>query len=106
LIQHWRGQFGVHDGVTVLTGPGGRAIVPSLRKYDGPVDLSTVARLFRAQRERDATDRNLRRYSTGHYGPIVGRDLQCDGLPAEMFVEKRKFGSRRYFRFSENSVRE
>ena len=46
-------QFGAHDGVTVLTGPGGRLIVPSLRKYDEPVDLSAVAGLFRAQRERD-----------------------------------------------------
>jgi hypothetical protein len=78
-------QFGVHDGVTVLTGPGGRLMVPSLRSYDEPLDVRTVAPLFRAQRERDSLDTDPRRYLTGHFGPIVNRELQCDnsGCPCQ-----------------------
>jgi hypothetical protein len=70
--------FGVHDGVTVLTGPGGRLIAPSLRSYDEPLDVRAVAKLFRAQRERDNLDKNPARYSTGHFGPIVNTELRCD----------------------------
>jgi hypothetical protein len=71
-------QFQVHEGVTVLTGPEGGLIVPSLRSYDEPLDVRTVAGLFRAQRERDSLDKDPVRYSTGHFGPIVNTELQCD----------------------------
>ncbi len=71
-------QFGICDGVTVLTGPGGRLIVPSLRSYDEPLDVRTVARLFREQRERDSLDKDPTRYLTGHFGPIVDTELRCN----------------------------
>ena len=67
-------------GVTVMIGPRGGKIAPSLRHYDEPLDVERVQEFFRNQQLSDASRQDDVRYGfgTGHYGPLVDRNLYCN----------------------------
>lgn len=69
-------QFGIQDGVTVLTGPGGRLIVLSLRSYDEPLDIRMCApclsRVCKSLRQRQCFERRHGFERVVDAGQVIG----------------------------------
>jgi hypothetical protein len=99
-LEHY--QSTVENGVTILIGPRGGRYAPALRHYNQPLDVQSVATLFRQQQESDSRVANPRNFRTGHFGPIVDTTRwkcnsdQCPCQRGEDLAQRlyRSFGRR------------